>query len=76
VTTGDNVSYPRFTSYTTSIDIKNIVPDVDYRGGFSIVGNKIVGSGNKESDAQIFFYRNKKPMLTASSEHLLFAMTK
>jgi hypothetical protein len=68
VNSGDNVSYPRFTSYTTSLDIKNVVPDVDYHGGFSIAGNKIVGSGNKESDAQIFFYRDKKPMLIASSK--------
>jgi hypothetical protein len=67
VNTGDNVSYPRFTSYTTSLDIKNIVPDIDYRGGFSVVGNRIVGSGNKESDAHLFFYRNKKPLIIADS---------
>jgi hypothetical protein len=67
VTSGDNFAYPRFVSYTTSLEIKNIVPDVDYKGGFSIVGNKIVGSGNKDADAHIYFYRNKKQMLVASS---------
>jgi hypothetical protein len=67
VNSGDNISYPRFTSYTTSLDIKNIVPDIDYRGGFSISGNKVIGSGNKDANAQLFFYRNNKPMVTASA---------
>jgi hypothetical protein len=76
VNTGENISYPRFTSYTTSLDIKNIVPDIDYRGGFSIVGNRIVGSGNKDSDAHLFFYRNKKPLIIANSRAFIIRQDK
>lgn len=64
----DNASYPRFASYTTELQIKNIVPDVDYQGGFSMIGNKMLGSGNKEEDAQLYFYREKKPFLIMFSK--------
>jgi len=65
----DNASYPRFESYTTGLEIKNIVPDVDYRGGFSMVGNRMVGSGNWESNAMVIFRRKELPFLVAESKH-------
>ncbi len=64
----ETATYPRFESYTTDLEIKNIVPDVDYRGGFSMIGNKMVGSGNKENDAEIIFRREGKPFLVAASK--------
>lgn len=67
-TSPENASYPRFVSYTTSLDIKNIVPDVDYRGGFSMIGNRIVGSGSREEQANLIFSRNKKSFLIAGSD--------
>ena len=66
--TPENASYPRFESYTTGLAIKNIVPDVDYQGGFSMVGNKMIGSGNSEEDANLYFSRDKKLFLKASSK--------
>ncbi len=66
--TPENATYPRFESYTTEFEIKNIVPDVDYRGGFSMIGNKMVGSGNKDSDAELIFSREKQPFLVAASK--------
>jgi hypothetical protein len=65
--TQENASYPRFVSYTTSLSIKNIVPDIDYRGGFSMVGNRMVGSGTAEDNAAMTIYRNKEPFLVARS---------
>ncbi len=64
----ENASYPRFTSYTNSIQIKNIVPDVDYSGGFSMIGNRMIGSGTTEENANIIFYREKKPFLILGSK--------
>ena len=63
----ENASYPRFTSYTNSIQIKNIVPDVDYSGGFSMIGNRMIGSGTTEENANIVFFREKKPFLILGS---------
>ena len=65
--TPENASYPRFVSYKAEFEIKNIVPDIDYSGGFSMIGNKMVGSGNKEQNARLIFYRNKNQFLVASS---------
>ncbi|MBP6427301.1 MAG: hypothetical protein KA430_06930 [Bacteroidia bacterium] len=64
----ENASYPRFTSYTNGIQIKNIVPDVDYSGGFSMIGNRMIGSGSAEENANIIFYREKKPFLILGSK--------
>ncbi len=66
--TPETASYPKFESYDAEFEIKNIVPDINYRGGFSMIGNRMIGSGNKESDAQLFFYRNKKVFLIAASK--------
>ncbi len=63
----DNASYPRFASYTAGFDIKNIVPDVDYHGGFSMNGIRMIGSGNSQDIASVTFYRDKKPFLIAQS---------
>src|SRR6185369_10671670 len=72
----DNATYPRFESYTTELEIKNIVPDIDYRGGFSMVGNKMVGSGNNDSNARLTFYRNKIPFLVASARSFVIRKEK
>ena len=64
----ENASYPRFESYTTELEIKNIVPDIDYRGGFSMIGSKMVGSGNKDQDAELIFHRDNQPFLVAGSK--------
>src|SRR5204863_6037206 len=70
--TPENASYPKFESYQVAFIIKNIVPDVDYRGGFSMIGNRMVGSGNKEEDALLFFSRKtttgRQQFMTAASK--------
>jgi hypothetical protein len=64
----DNATYPRFESYTAGLEIKSIVPDIDYRGGFSMNGNKMIGSGTEEDAAQLHFRRDNKPFLIAYSK--------
>lgn len=66
--TEENASYPRFESYTTELEIKNLVKDVDYVGGFSMKGNRFIGSGNKEGDAKLYFKREGKQFLVAASQ--------
>ncbi|MBK9542578.1 MAG: hypothetical protein IPO49_09700 [Bacteroidetes bacterium] len=64
----ETATYPRFESYTTGLEIKNIVPDVHYRGGFSMIGNKMIGSGNELEDANLYFSRDKKLFLKVASK--------
>ena len=68
--TADNASYPRFVSYENGLEIKQIVPDVDYKGGFSLVGNRMIGSGTTDENATITFYRNKKPFMIFASRNI------
>ena len=63
----DNTDYPTFESYFKRLEIKNIVPNVDYEGGFKMSGKKLEGTGSKEDPAKITFYREKKPLLIAQS---------
>lgn len=65
--TVENATYPRFVSYTSGLTIRNIVPDIDYNGGFSMIGNKMIGSGTADGEANLFFYRNQKVFLVARS---------
>ncbi|MEO0311342.1 MAG: hypothetical protein RIQ89_999, partial [Bacteroidota bacterium] len=66
--TEDNASYPRFESYAAEMPIKNIVKDVDYLGGFSMKGNRFIGSGNKENKAKLYFYKENKLQMVAASQ--------
>jgi len=63
----DNTDYPMFESYFRRLEIKNIVPNVDYEGGFKMSGKKLEGTGTAEEPAQITFFREKKPLLIAQS---------
>jgi hypothetical protein len=74
--TVENASYPRFESYTKRLSLKQIIPGVDYMGGFSMRGNKVFGSGSKEADAYLTFYRNKKPFIVTASKGYLIAKDK
>lgn len=68
--TEETASYPMFESYYQRLEIKNIVPNVDYEGGFTMSGKKLEGTGTMDTPASLIFYREKKPFLTAQS--LLF----
>lgn len=64
----ENASYPRFESYARRLRIENIAPEVNYDGGFSMVGNKILGVGTEEDLAYLEFFRNDTLFLLVSSE--------
>lgn len=69
-----NISYPRFDSYSKRMQIPNIAKDVDYDGGFSQRGPKVLGSGNKEEDAKLIFHREGKVFLIVGAK--LIGITK
>lgn len=53
----ENANYPRFQSYQSIHEIKNIFPGIDFRGGFTMVGQRILGSSTPDGDAVLQFYR-------------------
>lgn len=71
--TSKSAQYPRFESYSSRYQIKSMYPNVDYEGGFTQVGFRVIGSGTKEAPAFFMFKRNGKNFLYAAS--LSFAIT-
>ena len=71
-TTARRVSYPRFNSYNKRLTIKDIYPNINYEGGFSMHGKKFLGSGTSNEDAYLTFYRKDTLVLTAASKDFVF----
>lgn len=59
--------YPQFTSFSKEIIKKDILPGVDYQGGFSIKGEDFQGVGYGTSLATLIFYEDGEPRLRASA---------
>mgnify|MGYP001627185308 CR=1 FL=1 len=64
---GAKASYPRFKSYQAIFEIKNIFNNIDYKGGFTLEGNQILGTGVDSARAQITIKYNNKIALRALS---------
>jgi len=64
----EDATYPRFRSYNTNLEIKELVKDASYKGGFSMHGGKMIGSGGKERAATLTFNRSGKPFLVAAAQ--------
>ncbi len=67
ITENKEDSYPRFESYSKRLTVKNIYPDVDFEGGFSMRGSKFVGAGSAGNPAKIVFNREGKKFLEISA---------
>lgn len=65
-------TYPRFVSYSQNFNIKNIVKDVDYRGGLSVRGRNFIGSGTEERKAEIRITKNDSVSFSAYAQSFVF----
>ncbi|MCB9223217.1 MAG: hypothetical protein H6582_03485 [Crocinitomicaceae bacterium] len=55
--------YPNFTSFSKEVVRKNILPDVDYVGGFAVAGADFSGVGYDKKPAKLIFYENGEPLM-------------
>ncbi|MFI5203970.1 MAG: hypothetical protein ACHQF2_05685, partial [Flavobacteriales bacterium] len=69
VSSSIGASYPKFSSYSKRMFIKNVYPGVDYDGGFSMEGPKLQGAGTPDQMATLIFYRNEEVAMRASAIH-------
>jgi len=65
-------TYPRFTSYSQDFDIKDIMKDVDYKGGLSVRGRNFIGSGVDGHKAEIRITRNDTVSFSAYANAFVF----
>jgi len=63
----DNASYPLFESYQKRLVIKDISPGMDYDGGFTMKGNRLLGTGSLEEPARLVIYRDNRPFIVTNS---------
>ncbi len=61
----ETATFPRFDSYQSVHEIKNLFPGVDFRGGFTMAGPRVIGSGTLFEEATIKIYRSDSLFITA-----------
>jgi len=59
--------YPVFKSYKKDIVLYNILPDVDYKGGYTLRGKDFIADGIGDASARIIINKNGKKILVANS---------
>lgn len=66
--TKDNAIYPAFQTTDSRFEIKNIFKDINYEGGYSIKGAKLIGSGDRFNDAYLYIYKDDKLFMKFSAQ--------
>lgn len=63
--------FPQFLSFKQSLIIKEIVPNVDYVGGFEMKGQNFYGTGSSAVPSEITVKRNGTPFILAKSKEII-----
>lgn len=71
----DQPGFPKFRSYGIDYKLENILPNVNYYGGFSLEGKKIVGIGRPLEKSHIKIYHNGEVVFRGHSERFTFSDT-
>jgi len=58
---------PRFVSFDKRLKISELRTSMNYDGGFSLEGSRLVGRGTKENPARLIYLFDSKPFLVISS---------
>ena len=59
--------FPVFKSYNKNIVMEDILPDVDYKGGYTLRGREFIADGRKDASAKIIVKKNGQNILVANS---------
>jgi len=65
-------NYPRFESYQASFRIDDIFESIDYYGGISMYGSKMIGSSIGDQKAILNYFRNDTLVIVAQSHNFVF----
>jgi hypothetical protein len=65
---GSNAIYPKFVSEGERFMLKNIFNNIDFEGGITISGSRILGSGTVEQPAELSVYRENKLFMKFTSD--------
>jgi len=65
-----SIEYPQFISYKNSYEIDDFIPGIDYRGGLSIEGANLIGSGVGGEPAELKIYSNDTLRVRAKTQRV------
>ena len=68
----ESVSYPRFQSYQQFFEIPDMYPGINYKGGLTMHGARVIGSGTAENPATLHFVRGDSTLVFCKSESFIF----
>ncbi len=72
IISAQKANYPKFRSFQLNYMIEGLFDNVDYLGGISMLGSKIVGTGTLYNKARLRFLRNDTLVIVARSEAFFF----
>lgn len=61
-------TFPKFVSFKKDISIRNLYKNIDYFGGFTIEGSRIIGSGDSYADANVFVKKGTELIMRLDSK--------
>ncbi len=67
----ETVEFPQFLSFKKSLEIENIVENVDYVGGFELKGASFFGTGTNTQPSRIVLKRNGQDFIVARSAQII-----
>jgi hypothetical protein len=68
----EGTNYPEFDSYSKRFFLKDIYQNIDYDGGITLRGARIIGTGNEQEDAEIIVKRADKILMEVRSKYFVF----
>ncbi len=60
--------YPKFDSYEARFELEDVVPGVDYQGGFSYYGNRFIAKSINNEYSRLTFKREGRPFMVFRSK--------
>ncbi|MFO7868599.1 MAG: hypothetical protein R6U95_04790 [Bacteroidales bacterium] len=67
-----DVSYPRFQSYQQVFNIDDIYPGINFKGGVTMYGARVIGSGNKDVPSTLIFERGDSTIVYCRAPNFIF----
>jgi len=73
---GERVRYPQFTSFLKSFTLVDILPGVDFQGGFSVEGSRFIGDGDELRPAHLIVRYEGAPVFDFKAQRFTITRTK
>ncbi|CAI8308174.1 MAG: Uncharacterised protein [Owenweeksia sp. TMED14] len=67
----NNAIFPKFEAFGNQLEISNFFERVDYKGGFSIIGQRFFASGTKDVKAHFRFWYDSSAVLDLRAERFV-----